>query len=691
MIVENSDQAQGSPLEQAIATLLREKLGSRVENIERKANSQHGSLREFKRTVEELIALGEHLKKEIEAANQPANPPAAAVNHAHDTKENAATEETKAEPVKKPVKPAEGSGAKPIKTMTKNLTEASLVKDRKNQNKSTGLGTIDENPLAQSVVLPKPNAVGSGKKSKEEGDPISKTPVIQKGGKKESKNTPSSGKAGDAHAEEEKTAKRPSAKTPTNPTKQERPKTGQKPSEAEEEKKEVHPRPSKPAKETPKEEEKKAGERPKTGKKPGKTEPAHPPKAEGGEDKPDAKPKPKPAAEKPKKEEKPKEVKPKPEVKKPGKADPKGAKGNAKQEEKKTEEEVKHEEEKPETKPEAGHHEEVKPEEVKPAEEKVEEHKPAEEKPHEEVKAEENHHTVATDNQNAAPKQEEHHVVEEVKTITQEVHVQPAHVEPSNENVNHTAPVNRTNGPKYESEDAEKLRSILSAVHIFPNIQYKETDSEDEVFNLARQLASQLEASISEMIANIAALKANINLEDPENAKPFAFSTITEAGFDVIEPVFLDELIGKELPDPSVIDHVQIFMIIMGYHVSEGSNEAVWAECKKNLEELKNKDILSNLKTIMQDKTNILIPDLVRIENIVKRNPNVLKVTVYETLDAFCGFISFGVKELCEYFGIVNAKDFDPEANNQYRIYIYNERKASHFRDILHKVKPLLH
>lgn len=102
---------------------------------------------------------------------------------------------------------------------------------------------------------------------------------------------------------------------------------------------------------------------------------------------------------------------------------------------------------------------------------------------------------------------------------------------------------------------------------------------------------------------------------------------------------------------------------------------------------------LGTLKNNLQSKTNLPFESKYEIERLVQQNPGVLKVTIYENIDAFCGFISFGILELCERYGVVNAQDFDDDKTgrqNNRAIVGYLRDKCEFYKQNIAKLAPLV-
>ena len=95
--------------------------------------------------------------------------------------------------------------------------------------------------------------------------------------------------------------------------------------------------------------------------------------------------------------------------------------------------------------------------------------------------------------------------------------------------------------------------------------------------------------------------------------------------------------------------------------------------------------LANKLIEIGQD-LNIDIKLKKKIHKILANNEEVLDPTCFDDIDEFCSTLSFIIKDICEYLGILPVRMVKKVAAKE-KVFLFNEKKIRYYQDLISKLE----
>jgi len=192
-----------------------------------------------------------------------------------------------------------------------------------------------------------------------------------------------------------------------------------------------------------------------------------------------------------------------------------------------------------------------------------------------------------------------------------------------------------------------------------------------------RHLYLKYEKEISALTVEIENLKAG---PKEESTEPYVIKSSTKNIIEMVEKSWVEELREKTDVDEKISRILSLFLIFkqekdipnFKKHPTE-----FWNYCKQCLAKHED-DIIPLLNAMEGEVEKVPLPAKIKMEKLAKQDLSVLNASTFDSLDALSGVLSFMLKEVTEYMGLVQQETKKGKNNND-KILKYGEEKADYF------------
>lgn len=78
----------------------------------------------------------------------------------------------------------------------------------------------------------------------------------------------------------------------------------------------------------------------------------------------------------------------------------------------------------------------------------------------------------------------------------------------------------------------------------------------------------------------------------------------------------------------------------------------------------------------------------IKMQKLLKQHKDILNPRSFDGIDGFCGVLSFLLKEVCEYLGLLPI-DMVKKLNSKERLYLFNLQKIEYYESQIQKISEV--
>mmetsp|Transcript_24586 Transcript_24586/g.21766 ORF Transcript_24586/g.21766 Transcript_24586/m.21766 type:complete len:166 (-) Transcript_24586:36-533(-) len=153
----------------------------------------------------------------------------------------------------------------------------------------------------------------------------------------------------------------------------------------------------------------------------------------------------------------------------------------------------------------------------------------------------------------------------------------------------------------------------------------------------------------------------------------------------MVESEWVNELTTNEDIEDDIYDILYMTLKLLGEPNTPSleDKESFWKFCTEILNKHE-EDIIDFLYSF-EKKVDLTTPRKIELEKIVQSNPQIINPSTYEGVDGLCGVISFILKEVSEYLGIISLESAKKTTLKE-KILGYNSEKITYFTELRDKL-----